>query len=173
MVTGCFDLMTTNHVRFLQRAKEAGDILVVGIEDDRRVRAFKGRLRPCNTVSQRVEVMQALKFVDFTFVIRGSPSVPLKVFYSRLHKDIRAHVLAVTEGDPHLEDRREEIEGAGGELLVLPLVDGNSTTSLLRRFLAETEYSDMLLVSKRQLKSYIAKHQSSWRQLTLPLVGEK
>lgn len=171
IVTGCFDLVNPGHVRFLKRAKEAGDVLVVGVEDDTRVRAFKGPRRPWNTVSQRVEVIDALECVDFTFVISGSPKVPLKEFYTRLHKTVGADILVVTEGDPHLQDRQAEIEAAGGQLVVMRRLDRNSTTSLIRQFFAEVEYSDMLLVSKRQLKAYAAKRKNNWRQLRLPLEG--
>ena len=168
IVTGCFDLLTSFHVRFLKRAKAAGDVLVVGIEDDTRVRAFKGLLRPVNAISQRVEVIDALEFVDFTFVISGSPKMPLKPFYTRLHKTISADILAVTEGDPYLEDRRDEIEATGGKLVVVSRYEDVSSTSLIRRFLSEIEYSDMLLVSKQSLQDYVAEHQTNWRQLRLP-----
>jgi rfaE bifunctional protein nucleotidyltransferase chain/domain len=171
IATGCFDLLTRCHVRFLKRAKAAGDVLIVGIEDDTRVRAFKGPLRPVNTISQRAEVIGALEFVDFTFVISGSPKLPLKPFYTRLHKTVRADVLAVTEGDPYLEDRRDEIEAAGGKLVVVSRFEDGSSTSLIRRFLSETEYSDLLLVSKQRLRDYVAEHQTDWRQLRLPLDG--
>ena len=169
IVTGCFDLMTSNHVRFLKRAKAFGDVLVVGLENDTRVRAFKGPLRPVNTVSQRLEVMNALACVDFAFVIGGSPKMPLREFYARLHGFIRADALAVTVNDPHMADRKYEIESAGGELLVLPQFDGNSSTSLLRRFLATVEFSDSVLVSKRHLEEFAKSRETKWRQLSLPL----
>jgi cytidyltransferase-like protein len=171
VVTGCFDLLTKEHVRFLKGAKEAGDVLVVGVEDDTRVRAFKGLFRPANTVSQRVEVLSAVRFVDFVFVISGSPRLPLKPFYSRLHKTIRADVLAVTEGDPHLDDRRDEIEAAGGKLLVTRRLGDGSSTSLLARLLAPTEYSDLTLVSKAKPRPHEADHHGNWRQLSLSIEG--
>jgi rfaE bifunctional protein nucleotidyltransferase chain/domain len=169
IVTGCFDLLTVGHIQFLKRAKENGDVLVVGLENDTRVRAFKGPLRPVNTVSQRLEVMDALECVDHAFVIAGSPKTPLKEFYTRLHRTIRADVLAVTEGDPHVQDRREEIEAAGGKLVVIPRFDANSTTSLLRQFLATIEYSDAVLVSKRHVRDFARERGHDWRQLKLPL----
>jgi hypothetical protein len=60
-------------------------------------------------------VIDALEFVDFTFVICGSPKLEIKPYYTRLHIAIGADVLAVTDGDPHLQDRRDEIEAAGGQ----------------------------------------------------------
>lgn len=169
IATGCFDLLTVHHVRFLKRAKEHGDTLVVGIEDDTRVRAFKGPLRPVNAISQRVEVINALEFVDYTFVISGSPRYPIKPFYTRLHSCVGADILAVTEGDPHLEDRRDEIEAAGGELRIASPHEDGSSTSLLRRFLSNIEISDLLLVSKQRYKDYLSQRETNWRQLRLPL----
>jgi cytidyltransferase-like protein len=175
VATGCFDLITISHVRFLRRAKAAGDVLVVGLEDDIRVRAFKGPLRPVNTISQRVELMNAFDFVDFVFVISGSPRLEIKPFYTRLHKTLKADILAVTEYDPYLQDRRDEIETAGGELVVVSRYEGASSTSLIRRFLAETEISDLLIAPKHRPVGYVAgnvaQNQTHWRQLKLPLGG--
>jgi cytidyltransferase-like protein len=170
IVTGCFDLITNAHIRFLKRAKAAGDVLVVGIEDDTRVRAFKGAYRPVNTISQRVELMEAFEFVDFTFVIKGSPKFDIKSFYTNLHRTLKADILAVSEGDPHLQDRKEEIEAGGGKLLVVSRMEEGSSTSVIRRLLAETEFSDLVYVSKQRLKSYTIENQNSWRQLVLPMM---
>jgi cytidyltransferase-like protein len=173
VVTGCFDLITAAHVRFLKRAKAAGDVLVVGLEDDTRIRAFKSPLRPVNALSQRVELMEAFDFVDFVFVISGSPKWEIKPFYTRLHKTLKADILAVTEGDPHLQDRRAEIEAAGGKLVVVSRLEDGSSTSLIRRFLAETEFSDLLVAPKDNLRGYVAENvtnnQTRWHQLRLPL----
>ena len=87
---------------------------MVGIEDDVRVKAFKGDYRPVNTISQRVQLMEALEFVDYTFVIKGSPKQDIKSFYTRLHRTLHSDVLAVSEGDPNLKDRQEEIEAVAG-----------------------------------------------------------
>jgi cytidyltransferase-like protein len=172
-VTGCFDLITAAHVRFLKRAKAAGDVLVVGLESDTRIRAFKGSLRPVNAISQRVELMEAFDCVDFVFVIGGSPKFEVKPFYMRLHKTLEADILAVTAGDPHLQDRKDEIEGAGGKLVVVSRQEDGSSTSLIRRFLAKTEISELLITPKHKLKGYVAEHtvenQSGWHQLRLPL----
>jgi D-glycero-beta-D-manno-heptose 1-phosphate adenylyltransferase len=169
IVTGCFDLVTNAHIRFLKRAKAAGDVLVVGMEDDVRVKSFKGAYRPVNTISQRVELMDALEFVDFTFVIKGSPKQNIKSFYTRLHRTLRADILAVSEGDPNLNDRQEEIEAAGGHLLAVSRMEEGSSTSLIRRVLAETEFSDLVYVSKKSLRTHIKENQNSWRQLALPM----
>ena len=142
---------------------------MIGLEDDIRIRYFKGHLRPVNTVAQRVEVIEALEFVDFTFVISGSPRFEVKSFYSRLHKFLKADILAVSEGDPAFMDRKEEIEVGGGQILIVSRIEEGSTTSLLRRILDKTELSGMVMVSKKTLKEYIYEEEVSWRQLPLPL----
>lgn len=169
IVTGCFDLITNAHVRFLKRAKSVADILVVGIEDDNRVREFKGKFRPVNTIAQRVELMDAFQFVDFTFVISGSPKIELKRFYSKLHHELKADILAVSENDQHMDDRKEEIEAGGGKLAIVSQIEEGSTTSLLRQFLAETEFSDIVYVSRLKIKDSIMNSDPNWRQLILPL----
>lgn len=172
IVTGCFDLITNAHVRFLKRAKAVADILVVGLEDDNRVRAFKGEFRPVNTISQRVELMDAFKFVDFTFVISGSPKFEIKQFYTRLHSDLKADILAVSENDSNMQDRKEEIEAGGGRLAIVSQIEESSTTSLLRQFLTETELSDIVYVSRYKVKDYLINRGNHWRQLVLPMDPE-
>ncbi len=169
IATGCFDLITNAHVRFLKRAKTVADVLVVGLEDDNRVRAIKGEFRPVNTISQRVELMDSFKFVDFTFVISGSPKFEYKQFYTRLHSDLRADFLAVSENDPYMQDRKEEIEAGGGRLVVVSRIEEGSTTSLLSQFLAETELSDIVYVSRYKVKDYLVNKGDHWQQLIMPL----
>lgn len=153
VVTGCFDLITDAHVRFLKKAKATGHVLVVGIEDDQRIRAFKGSLRPINLVHQRVEVLEALsEIVDFIFIIHGSANTDLRKFYTNLHCDLKANILAITEGDPHLEDRKAEIEAGGGRLAIVSRIVENSTTSLVRKALGELpEIQTYLLIPRRLL----------------------
>jgi D-glycero-beta-D-manno-heptose 1-phosphate adenylyltransferase len=169
IVTGCFDLITNAHVRFLKRAKAAGDLLLVGIENDARIRAFKGPYRPVNTELQRIEVLEAFQFVDFTFVIHGSPKYEVKPFYTRLHRFLGADILAVSEGDPNMNDRREEIEAAGGRLVVVSKSEDGSTTSILRRFLAETELSDLVFLRTGTLLSWTKREDEDWFQAPLPM----
>jgi D-glycero-beta-D-manno-heptose 1-phosphate adenylyltransferase len=169
ITTGCFDLITNAHVRFLKRAKASGDILIVGLEDDNRVRAFKGRFRPVNTIAQRLELMEAFQFVDFAFVICGSPKLELKKFYAKLHQYLRADILAVSENDPNIRDRREEIESGGGTLAIVSQIEESTTTSLLRQFLAETELSDIVYISRHTIKDYLLKNDRPWSQLVMPI----
>jgi len=168
LVTGVFDLITNAHIRFLKRAKAAGDVLVVGLEDDNRVRMLNP-FRPINAIWQRVEVIQELKgIVDFVFVVRGSPKESLKSFYTQLHCTLKPNILAVTEGDPYMDDRREEIEAAGGRLVVVSRREDGSSTSLLRRALAQLPDLPPVLYSPKHIIRGDSVDKQTCYQLPLP-----
>ena len=150
IVTGCFDLLHKGHVQFLKRAKANGDILVVGIEDDMRVRAFKGPSRPVNSIIQRVEVMESLAFVDFVFVISGSPKTKPKRFYANLRRWLGADALAISEGDPDSHAKKEQIEAVGGELITCSFINNTSTTSILHHFLSRLNINTQFIIRQIQ-----------------------
>lgn len=138
VATGCFDVFTVAHLHFLKQAKAAGDILVVGVENDNRVTLFKGLLRPVNTIAERIEILDSLEFVDFSFVIRGPTSFNLKPFYTQLYTTLGPNVLAVSEKDSYLEDRRDEIQAANGELsIVQPYEQDISSSSIIQKVIAQ------------------------------------
>ncbi len=148
IVTGCFDLVTNAHVRFLKKARNFGDVLVVGLEDDARVRLMKGNNRPVSTISQRVELMREFKFVDYVFVIKGPVEEDLKPFYSRLHFYLKPDILAISEGDPHCNDRKDEIEKAGGFLKIAKKTDSDSTSSIIKTFIDKFEEKEFVIIEK-------------------------
>ena len=61
---GCFDILHRGHVELFKYAKSLGDCLVVGVDDDERVRASKGDDRPINTLEDRVEMLRSIKYID-------------------------------------------------------------------------------------------------------------
>src|ERR687887_630213 len=65
---GCFDLLHVGHVRYLQAARELGDVLVVGLNGDRSVGELKGSRRPLTTEKDRAEILAALQCVDLVTV---------------------------------------------------------------------------------------------------------
>lgn len=68
LTNGCFDILHYGHVSYLERAKQEGDILVVGVNSDRSVQALKGDQGPINTELDRVKLLCALSSVDFVFI---------------------------------------------------------------------------------------------------------
>lgn len=126
---GCFDLLHVGHVRYLQRARELGDALAVGLNGDGSVRALKGAARPLNHESDRAEVLAALACVDFVAVF---PEVRATSFLERVHPGIY-----VKGGDYKLEtldpEEREALENSGAEIRIIPFAAGYSTASLIQR----------------------------------------
>ena len=125
---GCFDLMHIGHTRYLQAAKELGDVLVVGVNSDASVRSLdKAPDRPIVPESQRAEVLAALGCVDYV-VIFNEPD-PLRLITS-----VQPDVLV--KGGDWAIDRivgRDIVEARGGVVTTIPLVPGFSTTELLQR----------------------------------------
>ncbi len=124
---GCFDLLHPGHVRLLREAAELGDFLVVGLNSDASVKRLKGASRPINPADARAEVLSALEAVDAVTVF--DQDTPLDLIMA-----IRPDVL-VKGGDYRPDEvvGRDQVEAAGGRLVLIPLVAGHSTTTLVHR----------------------------------------
>jgi D-beta-D-heptose 7-phosphate kinase/D-beta-D-heptose 1-phosphate adenosyltransferase len=124
---GCFDLLHPGHVRLLREAAALGDFLVVGLNSDASVRRLKGPSRPLNPAEARAEVLSALEAVGAVTIF--DQDTPLDLIAA-----IRPDVL-VKGGDYRPDEvvGRAEVEAAGGRLVLIPVVQGHSTTSLVRR----------------------------------------
>ena len=130
---GCFDLMHIGHTRYLQAARELGDLLVVGVNSDASVKSLnKAPDRPIVGEAQRAEVVAAIACVDYV-VIFPEPD-PLKLI-TALQPDV------LVKGGDWSVDRiigREVVEGRGGTVKTIPLVPGMSTTALIQRIRAQS-----------------------------------
>ena len=124
---GCFDLLHPGHIRLLEEARLLGDALIVGLNSDSSVRLLKGAGRPVVPEQERAEVLAALECVD-AVVIFFEPT-PREII-SKLLPDV-----LVKGGDwrPDQIIGREEVEGAGGRVVSIPVVPGHSTTAILDR----------------------------------------
>jgi D-beta-D-heptose 7-phosphate kinase/D-beta-D-heptose 1-phosphate adenosyltransferase len=124
---GCFDILHIGHTRCLEEAKRLGDTLVVGLNSDRSVRSIKGPSRPVIPEAERAEVLSALACVDYV-VIFDEPD-PLELVAS-LKPDI-----LVKGGDwtPETTIGREVVEKAGGKVVIIPNVQGASTSDIIHR----------------------------------------
>jgi len=125
---GCFDLLHRGHVGYLQAARALGDALVVGLNTDASVRRLgKGDARPVVGEDDRAVVLGALECVD-----------AVCLFDEDTPRDLIAELLPdvlVKGGDYDLEDvvGREEVVAAGGQVILVPFLEGYSTTDLLTR----------------------------------------
>lgn len=126
---GCFDLLHIGHLRYLEKAKALGDILVVGVNSDFSVQRLKGPERPILPLSERMEIVSGLECVDY--VTSFDESTPLELI-----SFLKPHVL-VKGGDWTKETTvgKEVVEGLGGEVVILPFVEGNSTTNIIETIL--------------------------------------
>ncbi len=124
---GCFDALHRGHVEHLAQARALGDVLVVGLNTDASVQRLKGPGRPLVAEADRAAVLAALECVDAVTLF--DEDTPLQLICALLPD------VLVKGGDYVLDGvvGREVVEKAGGEVRVLPLVEGYSTTRLLDR----------------------------------------
>ncbi len=135
--TGVFDLLHVGHLRFLRAARAAGDRLVVGVEDDARTRARKGRARPLVPAAERCELLAALAPVDAVFLISGPVGLPPALAYRELLAQVAPSRLAFTAGDPAAAGRRAVAAALGCEVVEVAPVAGRSTTAIVESFSAD------------------------------------
>lgn len=123
---GVFDILHVGHVRYLQAARALGDLLIVGINSDASVQRLKGPTRPINPESERADVIAALRCVDGVCVFgEDRPDGLIEV--------VRPHIHA-KGGDYVSPDALPEaplVRRLGGEVVLLPLIAGRSTTRLI------------------------------------------
>ncbi len=124
---GCFDLVHVGHVRYLAAARDAGDLLIVGLNDDASVRRLKGPTRPLVPEAARAEVMAALAAVDYVTLFGEDTPYAL---IGAVQPDV------LVKGSDWAADDvvgRDIVEARGGRILLIPVVAGFSTTGLLER----------------------------------------
>lgn len=129
---GCFDILHAGHVQFLREARRAGDLLVVGLNSDDSIRRLKGKDRPVNHEADRVMVLSELESVDYVVVF--SEDTPIRQI-----KAVRPDVLV--KGADYRKDQvvgGAWVESHGGKVLLVNLVEGRSTTNIIRRISAQT-----------------------------------
>jgi len=129
VTNGCFDVLHLGHVTYLESARNLGDMLLVGVNADNSIRQLKGPNRPVNNETDRAAVLAALESVDGVCIFAEKAATR---FLSVAQPDIY-----VKGGDYTLEtlnqEERRTVENAGGKIILLPLVPGKSTTSLLEK----------------------------------------
>lgn len=124
---GVFDLLHPGHVDVLLGARRAGDRLVVGLNGDASVRRLKGPERPVRNEAERAYVLAALAMVDCVVVFEQD--TPLELI-----RVLRPDVLV--KGGDYTEATivgAPDVRGWGGDVLVIPLTPGQSTTSIIRK----------------------------------------
>lgn len=124
---GCFDMLHGGHIHLLRAARAQADALVVALNDDDSIRRLKGKGRPVFPLEERIEVLAALEPVDY--LVSFSQDTPLALI-AALVPDVLA------KGGDWVPERvvgRIEVEAAGGRVLIVPYLEGRSSTALIDR----------------------------------------
>ncbi len=123
---GVFDLLHAGHIELLEYARNNGDLLIVGINDDASVKRLKGDERPIYPLAERMEVLSAVMYVDY--IIPFSEDTPLQLINGLQRVDV-----LVKGGDykPHEVVGAKEVKESGGKLLIFDFNTLSSTSGLL------------------------------------------
>ena len=126
---GCFDLLHVGHVRYLQKARQLGDLLVLGLNSDASIRRLKGPRRPLIAQDERAHILAALDCIDYVTIF--DEDTPLELL-----EVLRPDIL-VKGGDytPDTVVGKDLVEGFGGKVELIQFVDGKSTTHIIERIL--------------------------------------
>src|SRR5205085_1619819 len=131
---GVFDILHVGHVHFLRRAKELGDVLVVGVNSDRSARRLKGRNRPIIGERDRLALVAALEPVDDVVLFdEDDPTALIRALRPHIH----------VKGGDYADEALPEAEAVrdvGGRIVILPLIGSLSTTRVIDRIIALAGY---------------------------------
>jgi len=127
LTNGCFDLLHGGHLRYLQAARELGDLLVVGVNSDESVRQLKGAPRPYRSETERAELVAGLECVDYVVIFPQTTAVDLVRLVQPTY---------YAKGGDYTEQDLPESEAVvdqGGFVVILPLEAEQSTTQLVEK----------------------------------------
>lgn len=125
-INGCFDLIHRGHIHMLRGTAKHGDILIVGLNSDVSVRAYKGPDRPILPENERAAILLALEFVDYVCLY---DEVDCTEFIRAIRPDV--HITDDSCGDSPVD--APTVKEVGGRLVLLPKIDGLSTTSIVEK----------------------------------------
>ncbi|WP_242921512.1 D-glycero-beta-D-manno-heptose 1-phosphate adenylyltransferase [Pontibacter liquoris] len=124
---GCFDLLHLGHVDYLEKARQLGDKLVLGLNTDASISRIKGPSRPLQDEMSRARIMASLLFIDA--VVLFDNDTPLELI-----KAVQPDILV--KGDDYAVVQivgHDVVEARGGEVKTVPLVKGYSTTNIVKK----------------------------------------
>lgn len=125
---GCFDILHSGHVAYLDFARAQADALIVGLNSDASVRRVKGDTRPVNSEQDRAYVLGGLRSVDAVVIFDEDEPRDLIA-------DILPDVLVKGKDWAHYVSGRDIVEARGGRVVLADLVEGRSTTATIKKIL--------------------------------------
>jgi len=127
---GCFDILHSGHVQYLEKAKSRGDILIVAVNTDASIRKIKGKSRPINNQTDRTKVLAALSCVDYVTLF--AQDTPLSVI-QKLKPDI---LIKGADWSKEKIAGADFVSGYGGIVATIELLKGRSTTNIIDKIAA-------------------------------------
>lgn len=130
LTNGCFDIFHSGHVKYLEKAKQLGDILIIAINTDESVQRLKGEDRPINKLKDRISVLSALSCVDYIIPFGANENDNASELIKVLQPDIY-----VKGNDYNPKNLKElgSLKEANCEIHFIPIVPHQSTTKIIRR----------------------------------------
>jgi D-glycero-beta-D-manno-heptose 1-phosphate adenylyltransferase len=123
---GAFDILHLGHLTYMTFARRQGDVLVVGLNSDASVRRYKGDKRPIVPQEERATMLAGLKCVDYVVLFDGDEP-----------RDLIAHILpdVLVKGEDwaHYVSGRDVVEANGGKVVLAKMVEGRSTTNVIKK----------------------------------------
>lgn len=130
---GCFDLLHSGHIHLFREAKKKGDVLIVALNDDSSIKKIKGTSRPIFPLIERIEILGAIEQIDY--LTSFSEETPQKII-ARILPDV-----LVKGGDWKPEEvlGKIEVEEAGGEVVIIPYLEGSSSSEIFKRIVSSAK----------------------------------
>lgn len=125
---GIFDIIHVGHVRFLEKAKQKGDILFILLESDKKAKIEKGNTRPINNQKTRAEILASLNYLDYVVILNNILSDDN---YDKLLREIKPDIIAVTKGSTTFTHAKRQSVKTGAKVIeVIPRINNQSTTKI-------------------------------------------
>ncbi len=134
---GCFDILHAGHITYLMKARQAGDILVVGLNSDQSIREIKGPSRPIVPETERALILSAFECVDYVTLFSDPDTTGM---LRALRPNVYAKGGDYTVDTINQEERRI-IESYGGRIHIVPGVEGRSTTNIIAKIINNNKHT--------------------------------
>lgn len=127
---GCFDILHSGHIDFLEKAKKQGDVLMILLESDETIQQMKGAHRPINTHKERAKILSALSCVDYVVML---PRLTKNDHYDELVISLKPAIIAITKGDPNKSHKVRQAKKISAHVRVVARkIENQSTTRLIQ-----------------------------------------
>ncbi len=132
---GCFDLLHSGHIHLFREARKEGDVFIVAVNEDSSIKKIKETSRPIFPLEERIEILEAIEDIDY--LVSFSEETPQKII-ARLLPDV-----LVKGGDWKPEEvvGKKDVEEAGGEVVIIPYLEGRSSSEIVKRIVSSAKSS--------------------------------